>query len=347
MTMAGILLNTQQFEYLTRHVYLEEKKQQDLQEKWNRLSNEEKQAVVEYSKILSGNKTITEGGWLNTVGDIVGIFDPTGVVDLVNGISYFAQGDTLFGLLSMVSAIPYVGDLVAKPLMIGGKALSTGTKGLKAAMATGKSAEIAKAATKAGGKTAEFVKQSGTWGPKLTAILEKGQKIPLVGKFFKRIQQWIEMFTNASKQMKVAGKARKGILPMSRFRNYGIDTSKNVLSRFLQRGGFLKNRKLSVLLYKTKFWLGFLDFAGVGNFVGPEEFEKQYGEENTKKAMDSYLSTEKGNKEYQEEVQSQMTDTETPDTTANEPEKSNSGGLLQSAGVDKGDLVKMVFGSII
>ena len=30
--------------------------------------------------------------WYNTVMDIVGLADPTGVVDIVNGISYFTQG---------------------------------------------------------------------------------------------------------------------------------------------------------------------------------------------------------------------------------------------------------------
>ena len=30
---------------------------------------------------------LNEDRWYNTVGDIVGIFDPTGVVDLVNGVS--------------------------------------------------------------------------------------------------------------------------------------------------------------------------------------------------------------------------------------------------------------------
>ena len=35
------------------------------------------------------SELIQESEWYNTVGDIVGIFDPTGVVDIVNGISYF------------------------------------------------------------------------------------------------------------------------------------------------------------------------------------------------------------------------------------------------------------------
>jgi len=71
--------------------------------------------------VLSENYMINEAKWYNTLGDIVGIFDPTGVVDFVNGISYLKQGDTVFGILSMISVIPYLGDLAAKPLLFLGK----------------------------------------------------------------------------------------------------------------------------------------------------------------------------------------------------------------------------------
>lgn len=334
--MSYIVLNSQQMDFITNRIFL--------QEKWNQLDIESKRAVVEYTKILTKTrKPINEGTWLNTVGDIVGIFDPTGIVDFVNGITYFAQGDTLFGLLSMVSAVPYVGDLVAKPILLGGKGVKAGMSGLKAAMATGKSAEIASAATKAGGKTAEFVKSADKWAPQVKGLLEKGKRIPLVGRFFKRIDSWLDIMKQASADMKLGAKGTKGVLPKSAFRNYGIDMSKNVLSRTFQRGGFLKNRKLSSLLVKTKFWLGFLDFVGVANFVGPEEFEKKYGEEETKKAMDSYMSTEKGDKEYKSEIEPQLTEPESQ-LTQKEPETS----VLQGAtNAVSGDLVKMVFGGII
>jgi len=335
--MSYIVLNSQQMEFIINRV--------SLQEKWNQLDVDGKRAVVEYTKILTNTKKpINEGTWLNTVGDIVGIFDPTGVVDFVNGITYFAQGDTLFGLLSMVSAVPYVGDLVAKPILLGGKGVKAGMSGLKAAMATGKSAEIASAATKAGGKTAEFVKSADKWAPQVKGLLEKGKNIPLVGRFFKRIESWLGIMKQASVDMKVGVKSTKGILPKSAFRNYGIDMSKNVLSRTFQRGGFLKNRKLSMLLYKTKFWLGFLDYVGVGNFVGPEEFEKQYGEEQTKKAMDSYMGTEKGASEYKSEIEPSLQEPTEP-VKPQEPESPSA--LSGAASAVSGDLVKMVFGGII
>ncbi len=47
------------------------------------------------SEVGKSEKQLDEA-WYNTVMDIVGLADPTGVVDIVNGISYFTQGDTFF-----------------------------------------------------------------------------------------------------------------------------------------------------------------------------------------------------------------------------------------------------------
>jgi hypothetical protein len=308
--------------------------QKRLLDKWENLNEEEKEAVVKFSNILSKRKDLVKESWYNTVGDIVGIFDPTGVVDLVNGISYFAKGDKLYGTLSMVSAIPYLGDLIAKPILLGGKATKAGLSGLKAAMNTGRAADIAAAANKAGGKTAEFVKTADKWSPQVMSILNKGKRIPLVGRFFKRIEEWMKIMTQASKNMKLAKASTKGVLPRSAFRNYGIDTSKNVFSRLWQRGGFLKNRKLSTLLFKSKTWLGFLDWVGVSNFVGPEEFEKEYGEQYTEDAMSSYLTTPEGNEQFQSEFAQGANDNERA-TNDNE----------SSVGTD--DIVSLVFGGLL
>ncbi len=39
--------------------------------------------------VLSENYMINEAEWYNTLGDIIGIFDPSGVVDFVNGYFIF------------------------------------------------------------------------------------------------------------------------------------------------------------------------------------------------------------------------------------------------------------------
>lgn len=59
-------------------------------------------------------------GLLNTIGDIVGIVDPTGIVDIANAISYWRQDRKTFALLSLISAVPGT-DFVTKPFMLGGK----------------------------------------------------------------------------------------------------------------------------------------------------------------------------------------------------------------------------------
>ena len=59
-------------------------------------------------------------GWLNTLADIVGIFDPTGLVDIGNAVSYWSQGKNTFALLTLVSAIPGV-DWATKPFVLGSK----------------------------------------------------------------------------------------------------------------------------------------------------------------------------------------------------------------------------------
>jgi hypothetical protein len=82
--------------------------------------------------------------WWNTIGDVVGIFDPTGLVDLVNGLDYIRQGEYFFGFLSMIAIIPYVGDVMAKPLM----GVSKGSKAMRGV-------NQAMGIVKKGGSTAE------------------------------------------------------------------------------------------------------------------------------------------------------------------------------------------------
>lgn len=61
-------------------------------------------------------------GLLNTIGDIVGIFDPTGIVDLANAISYWKQGRKVFSLLSLISVVPGI-DWATKPVILGSKVI--------------------------------------------------------------------------------------------------------------------------------------------------------------------------------------------------------------------------------
>jgi hypothetical protein len=77
----------------------------------------EEQLLSIQELILKENKIqLNESEWYNTVGDVLGLIDPTPTVDFINGLSYISQGDYLFGLLSLIYAVPYFGDAVAKPV---------------------------------------------------------------------------------------------------------------------------------------------------------------------------------------------------------------------------------------
>jgi RHS repeat-associated protein len=68
------------------------------------------------------------GGWLGWIQgglDAVGVFDPTGIADGINALTYVVQGQWGNAGLSAAGIIPYIGDL--------GKVGKYGTKGLKAA----------------------------------------------------------------------------------------------------------------------------------------------------------------------------------------------------------------------
>jgi hypothetical protein len=53
---------------------------------------------------------------------------------------------------------------------------------------------------------------------------------------------------------------------------------------------------------KTKFWLGFLDWVGIGNFVGPDEAAaKLGGEEEMQKKIAEYQKTPEAKKYFDED----------------------------------------------
>ena len=51
------------------------------------------------------------------------------------------------------------------------------------------------------------------------------------------------------------------------------------------------NREMRILMRRTKWWLGLLDYIGVANFVGPDELAKQMGEGNLLRKMEEYNKT--------------------------------------------------------
>ena len=148
------------------------------------ITEEEKSRILEMHETatnryyLNEDTLITEAEWYNAIGSVIGIFDPTGLVDFVNGISYLSQGDMFFGLLSMISVVPYIGDVVAKPLMLAGKG-SQVVKNTNSALQFANSGDVTKASgllAKVGSTNSllgKFISSVAQWSGKLKQMIQK------------------------------------------------------------------------------------------------------------------------------------------------------------------------------
>ena len=335
--MAEFILSEKQFQKITDTISF----QNDFElakKNWENFSKEEKEAIVECLKVFYPEKAklIKEASWLNTLGDIVGIFDPTGVVDLVNGISYITQGDNLFGFLSIISAVPYIGDVVAKPMMGALKIGAPSAKAIQKVMALSKAGKSAEAAamlakiTETGGLTGKFVKGVGKVAGKARGYIERAP-LGIFKGFKKTILQWFDLFEKAAKggkTVRYAGQTlAKNIPKLSKAEQLAkleqfkkIASSTNVFRSYRTTKGALswkslfrgmpqlmgRNASVRALMRQTKWWAGFLDYIGMGNFVGPEEISKKVGEQEFMKKMEEYQKTP--------ESQSYFTDDFGPET---------------------------------
>lgn len=320
---------------------------EELKENWSQLSIKDKELVLELYKIINPDKSkkIDEGvlDWIQGGLDIAGIFDPTGIADLTNAVLYFGRGDVLFGMLSLVSVIPYAGDVVAKPVMLAAKAGAKEYKLFSAAVKTKNATKIADAAnlikgSSVGGSIFKFLESFGkNMGKTILNLLEKGKKIPVVGKFFTLIEEWIKVFTKAAEQVKVPTKAKtfekeivqngkvigkmKGALKgtervawkdtfkeMFKFNKGGITTFRD-----LSKIGKLPNTSIlnwyknvmrvpetRKLFGRTKLFFRFLDHLGLGNYVGPEELEDMVP--NAGEKMADFMKTPEGQSAMSEDI---------------------------------------------
>jgi hypothetical protein len=315
-------------------------------ENWSKFSQEEKDAIVEWLKVIypENAKLIKESNWLNTLGDVVGIFDPTGVVDLVNGISYIYQGDNLFGFLSLISAVPYIGDFVAKPVMGALKIGAPSAKALNKVMSLSKAGKSTEAAellvklTEQGGITGKFVQGFGKVAGKLRGYIERTPTGVFRG-LKKTILQWFDLFENAAKtgktvrytgnnlaktlpklspakQLEQLQNFKKIASSSNAFRSY--QTTKGVMSwKTLFRGMpqlIGRNASVRALARQTKWWAGFLDYVGLGNFVGPEEIAKKMGEDNFINKMEEYQKTPEAQQNFSDDFGSETSDKSSGET---------------------------------
>lgn len=312
------------------------------------------------------NSQVLNEEWWNTLGDVVGIFDPTGVVDLINGLDYIRQGDYFFGLLSMISIIPYVGDAVAKPIMgvsKGSKTMRGVNSAMKIVKKGGSTADASKILADAGKASPMFAKLLDTsisWGGKLKQIIDKIPGGKLTGGLRKLLMDWIDLFVGVAKQRKNVGavtanlaKRVKSADPatatalMKTFqtqlgkssrtlRDYKM-TDPGFMAKYVWPGASLRNRELTGLMRKTKFYAGLLDYLGVANFVGPEDLSKKMGEENVKQKMIEYSKTAEGQQYWKEDMGS--VSPETPKPVQSSPSTSTSSS---SNGIEDDPFNKML-----
>jgi hypothetical protein len=365
--MANIVITENQMQLVTMAAEFENNLKL-AEQNWSNFSNKEKELVLEICKVLYPTKSILiqEAEWYNMVGDILGIVDPTGIVDIVNGISYFSQGDHLFGLLSLISAIPYAGDVVAKPVMGALKIGGVATKGLKSAMSLAKagktveaSAALAKLAEKPG-IVGKFLQSARVWAPK---VASKVEMLPggLLKGFKKTIIDYLKLLQNAgSKSARFQKRARNLVKNMSTVANPAENIK--ALQTFLKtekvatglaKKGPLANiflggaprlfgdRRMRILMRQTKWWLGFLDYIGVANFVGPDELSGQMSGDDIKRKMEEYNQTTEA-KGYANEdfgnssMDSNMSNNNT--SNSNTPTSGGSSDPIQN-------MIKTLFGS--
>lgn len=234
------VLSEEQLNERVKEIYKEEQTRIFV-EKWKKLPMNERLMVVEmYNIIHPENKIVlSESKWYNTVMDWAGLIPGIGsAIDLVNGFSYWRQGEKLYAILSWIGALPLFGDLISKPVMSVLKMGGRGAELFKSAVLAKDAVKIAESAKALGGPVAKMVETAPRWGEQLIKVLEmSASKVPFVGAgFTKTIRGWLDLFGLAGKEM----------------------------TTFAKMG----RKEVRKLMTNTKWYMGFLDWMGLTNFKG-------------------------------------------------------------------------------
>jgi hypothetical protein len=286
----------------------------------------------------SRGEQLNEDTWMNTAAGVVGLFDPTGIVDFLNGVSYLYQGDYLFGLLSMISVFPFFGDAIAKPIMgslkVAGKSVSMVDDAMRLVKA-GKTAEATKLLQQAGTKSDDIAKLIGSsdkWGKKVMDTVNAIPGSKLAPRARKLVGDYVDLFkgAKASQQtVKIAGKVDDLITKFPKLTKADQIKNLNTIRKEfasvkgfgsfrLTNPGFMGtiaggvprfwgNRAVRSLMNRSKWYLGFLDYLGLGNFVGPDELDEKMGKKEIESKLEDYSSTPESKKLWGEDF-----GTETP-----------------------------------
>lgn len=329
----NILITETQYQHI-----LSEERVKSVKNIFEKLSSEDKDIIIEKVNLIHPNKLLNEAEWWNTVGDVLGFFDPTGAVDLINGLDYIRQGDYFFGFMSLVSVVP-LADFFTKPLM-GITKYSKTRQGIDAALKLVKNAKTTQDMAEAQRilqKTAainpdvtKLISNAGSWGNKLKQAIDVIPSNIVTNGLKRTLNDWIDLFIHSATN-KVNLKASIGNLAKSvktdpktaaklvdELKRMKTMASKGPLSTFQLKDpdfmvkwfwpGFtvrtFRGRELIGMMRRTKFYAGFLDHMGIANFVGPEELINKEGIEYFDSQIKEYANTPAAKEYYSQDLQS-------------------------------------------
>jgi hypothetical protein len=183
-------------------IYKEEKLEQ-IRDTWQTFTKNEKVFVLEFYKSLHPeSKVLQESKWYNWLGDIVGFIPGLELVNVINGVSYWKQGEKLYALLSFLAGLPGFGLILGpvKVLLKGGGAVA---RGLKSAVAVGDASKLASIGAKSS-VVGKLIGTVGGWGGKLLSVLVRlGEKVPFLKTIIAGIKSVLMLFQKAKGKMGV------------------------------------------------------------------------------------------------------------------------------------------------
>lgn len=285
-------------------------------------SNEKKLFTNFVRNVYPTNNTLVNESTMNLILDVMGIFDPTGIVDVVNGFSYYKQGENLFAILSWIAALPVLGDIVAKPVLFLFKSGNKTALAFKTAVETKNVNAMTKIAQESP-EIEKLVMSSNEWGQKLMAGFSKGMSfIPFIGKSIsKTISELVTLFGTVAKDTQIGKKvALSGVAGqigrklsqeeklkfLKGLENYKIFKDFKIADpTFFEKikGGFPKfwgNRDLRSLFGRTMFYTGLLKWLNKDEKTTPEELSKQ--ESNLENKIKSFANTPEGKTLWSQEM---------------------------------------------
>jgi len=328
-----IVINESDLKKVINTINSEEHAITELKERYSNMSDDDKELCVSLIEYFNPHLKLqlNEAEWYNTVLDILGVVDPTPIVDTLNGISYLKQGDKFYAMLSFISAVPYVGDAIGKGVMLAGRgskvvkstdaALKLANKGTPEAIS--QATKMIEDIGKESGLMAKLLGTVRQWVPKLIDIIDN---IPLgkLGQPLKNtVKDWLRLFSKAgagsakavglaktfrgltkTDAIKVLTDMKSAVKADTRlFREFGGTAAKGLsgMKNYKMSGmpRLFGNKATRSLMRRTKFWTGFLDYIGLGNFVGPDETIRRMGPKEFNEKMEEYAKTAEAKKNWE------------------------------------------------